>query len=155
MTAVLYPEDLAEPLALRMKALIESIQPTYPEPIQTAFASQTTAPDESATDERRFATLWIFTSHYVGEIKNPLASGLRINYDIARLADVVDYVRLTSLDYDFKTATEKSQLSLQFSTGDSLSGTISAFGRGCDDLLNVYRERFKVNPKSAPDLESR
>ena len=57
----------------------------------------------------------------------------------------MDYIRLTSQDYDFVTATTESELSLEFTTSDGLSGTITAIGVACDDLLLVYKDRFRDN----------
>ena len=55
------------------------------------------------------------------------------------------YIRVSSQDYDFGKATDKSQLSIEFSTADGLSGTISSTGTDCDELLHVYADRFKPN----------
>ena len=145
MTTILLPQDLPKPLVGRLEAMIAAIQPTYPEEIQTAFASRVRGVADDATAERRFQSLWLFTDHYLGEIRNPFAGGLRLNYDITPLAHTVDYIRLTSQDYDFVTATTESELSLEFTTSEGLSGTITAIGVACDDLLLVYKDRFRDN----------
>ena len=116
MVTELLPKQMAEPLKVRMNQLTEAIQSVYPEAISMAFASQIGGAEESAPDERRFNSLWIFTDRYIGEIRSPLSSGQKLNFDVAILADNVDYIRLTSQDYNFQKATEKSQLSLDFTT---------------------------------------
>lgn len=154
MTTSVLPQDLPKPLAGRMEALIAAIQPTYPETIQIAFASRVRGVSDDATAERRFQSLWLFTDHYLGEIRNPLAGELRLNYDITPLAHIVDYIRLTSQAYDFQTATTESELSLEFTTSEGLSGTITAVGIGCDDLLLIYKDRFRDNLVKVQRVES-
>ena len=141
----LLPNGIAESVGKRMNQLIEAIQSNYPAPIEMAFASQLGGFDSGAQDEGRFDSLWIFAGRYFGEIRNPLASGQKLNFDVAILSDKVDYIRLGSQDFDLQKATEKSQFSIEFSTADGVNGTISAIGTGCDDLLRIYHERFAVN----------
>ena len=59
MTTILLPQDLPKAIAERMEAMIEAIQPTYPEDIQIAFASRVPGVADQAPDERRFQSLWL------------------------------------------------------------------------------------------------
>lgn len=145
MNAKLLPRDLPESTVERLTKLIDAIESVYPEQILVAFASQSGGTEVTTPSDQRIDSLWMFTSRYTGEIRNPLASGERLNFDVAILSDNVDYVRIYSQDFNLEIATEKSQMSLEFTTSDGLNGTISASGAACDDLLEIYNDQFKTN----------
>ena len=98
-------------------------------------------PGESGPE---FIGLWLFTKTLVSEVRNPLRA-TQIQHDVARIAGLVDWLRLTARHYDFNDAEPQSELDLEFSTVDGLNGTLSATGPSCDLLMELYRRRFQAN----------
>ena len=94
--------------------------------------------------ELKFLSVWLFTSRLVVEIRNPLEKG-RVQYEMARFKRAVDWIRLNAREYEFKDASEASELELEFTTVAGLSTVISATGEGCDFLMALYREQFLPN----------
>ena len=88
--------------------------------------------------------IWLFTPRLVVEIRNPLSKA-RIQYEMARLRDAVDWIRLNARNYDFKDHRADSELDLEFTTEDGLSSVLSANGEGCPTLMEVYRDSFLPN----------
>ena len=98
-------------------------------------------PGESGPE---FIGLWLFTKTLVSEVRNPLRA-TQIQHDVARIAGLVDWLRLTARHYEFNGAVSQSELDLEFSTVDGLNGTLSATGQSCDLLMELYRRRFQAN----------
>lgn len=88
--------------------------------------------------------VWLFTPRLVVEIRNPLSQA-RIQYEIARFKDAVDWIRLNARNYEFGEHSANSELELEFTTEDGLSSVLSANGEGCRRLMEVYRDRFLPN----------
>ena len=142
---ILEPQVVPDAVKDRLIQLFEKIQSAYPEEIIRAFVSNAGQPEEEMSHDRKYFSVWVFTDKYVGEIKNPLSNTLRLNFEVVPFANSVDWMRITSQEYDFTAATPKSQMSLDFTTIDGFNGLISSVGEECDDLIQLYRNIFVPN----------
>ena len=130
---------LEEPIRDKLIGIVKLVVSNLPEPPIDAFVS--TSPSDSGVS---YDGVWLFTSKYVAEIRTPLRMG-RVQHDVARFRGLVDWVRLTARHYDFQRSHEESQLDLEFTTSDGLSGTLSGVSFRCEHLMKIYRERFLEN----------
>ena len=133
------PEYIEAPIREKLGKVIATVSSNLPEEPDEAFSSVS-----SGEGGRTYPNTWLFTRNLVVEIRNPLSQD-RIQHDLARLAESVDWIRLNARKYEFGDATEDSQLELEFTTTDGLAGTLSATGQGCIRLMEVYRSRFLAN----------
>ena len=135
------PEYVEEPIRNKFLPIIHSVVYSLPEEPNDVFIS-CTIKDGDATAS--YQAVWLFSDHYMSEIRDPLRSG-RIQHDVARLSGLVDWVRLTARHDGFGDWESRSTLALEFSTNDGLSGTLYAVGPGCDHSMGIYRKRFFEN----------
>ena len=133
------PVYINEQIRDRLQKVIEVVVPNLPEVPVEVFVCMDTR--EGRTN---WPAVWLFTANLVAEIRNPLDRD-RIQHDIAPFTDAVDWLRLTGRKYEFKESKEESELVLEFSTVDSLSGTLSAVGPACDHLMEIYHGQFLKN----------
>ena len=137
--AIELPPYIDEKVRQKLDKVIGLVSKNLPEQPDEAFCNVTSG-DRGFT----YPEVWLFTPRLVVEIRNPL-SATRIQHDLASFANIVDWIRLTAHDYDFERADAVSKLELEFTTTDGLSGTLSAVGEGCTDLMKVYRDKFLPN----------
>ena len=133
------PEYINAQIRERLDKVIEIVTPNLPEEPLDAFVCM-----DVREGRTNWPAVWLFTENLMVEIRNPLDRD-RIQHDIAPFTGAVDWLRLTARKYEFKDSQEDSELQLEFSTVDSLSGTLSAVGSACDDLMKIYRGRFLEN----------
>ena len=98
-------------------------------------------------------SVWLFTQTCVVEIRNPHIDG-RIQHDLAPFKDSVDWIRLDARRFKFGDPEPESELALEFTTADGLSGELLASGEGCSRLMEVYREKFLPN-FTGPQLKNK
>ena len=89
-------------------------------------------------------SVWLFTPNLVVEIRNPHIDG-RIQQDLSPFKDSVDWIRLDARRFKFNDPDPESELALEFTTTDGLSGELLASGEGCSRLMEIYRRRFLAN----------
>ena len=145
MAKAVLPQGLPKQVSQRINEVLVGFEELYPEDIAVVFASTSDAHGANEAEDRHFDSLWLFTEQYIGEVRNLQAGGQRVNFDIARLARNVDYIRISSRDFDIKKATADSWMELEFTTSDGLSGSLRSLGVACDDLLKIYQDYFKAN----------
>ena len=133
------PDYIEGSVRKKLDRVIAIVNKNLHEDVVDVFPSN--RPGESGPE---FIGLWLFTKTLVSEVRNPLRA-TQIQHDVARIAGLVDWLRLTARHYDFNDAEPQSELDLEFSTADGLNGTLSATGPGCDLLMELYRRRFQVN----------
>lgn len=133
------PEYIEEPIRNKLDRVVASVIKNLPEEPQGAFVSTSVR-----QGTLNVLSVWLFTPKLVVEIRKPLSQA-RIQYDMARLMDAVDWIRLIAHDYEFGEPSEDSRLDLEFTTTDGVSSVISANGEGCRRLMEVYRNRFLPN----------
>jgi hypothetical protein len=131
------PQYIEAPIRQKLCELLTMVIPLLPEEPEEAFVST-----ESRDGELRYRGIWLFTHNLVVEIRNPLSQA-RVQYDMARLKDAVDWIRISAYNYRFEEPSEESRLDLEFTTTDSLSSVISATREGCAHLMELYNSRFR------------
>ena len=139
------PEYIDEPIREKLLKVMATVIENLPEKPIEAFVST-----NASRAELNYIGVWLFTPRLAVEIRRPLVQA-RIQYDMFRFKDAVDWIRLNARMYEFKDPVEDSQLDLEFTTTDGVSSTLSANGEGCDKLMDVYRERFLPNFTGAQD----
>ena len=148
---IYFPEHVDASNRQRLKEVIEKVVEEVPEELERAFVST----DSSEGAQSYFST-WLFTPTLVVKIRNSFNQN-RIQYEIARLEKSVDWIRLDARSFEFNDCpkdsdcTEDSTLDLEFTTTDGLSSEISAAGKGCAELMEIYRDRFLRNFPAAHD----
>ena len=131
------PEYIEAPIRDKLLKVIEIVSENLPEQPDEAYVNTT-------NEQPQYNALWLFTSNLVSEIRHPLTQD-RIQHDIAHFTGTVDWMRLTARKYDFQQGTADSELGLEFTTTVGLSGELSAIGKACPRLMELYRDRFLPN----------
>ena len=132
-------KDIDEPIRVKLQNVVDTVIKNLPETPEAFFVSTSTMPGEQS-----YLGVWLFTARLVVEIRNPLDKA-RVQYEMARLKDAVDWIRLNARNYKFQDHGPDSELELEFTTTDGLSSVLSANGAGCSELMNVYKCIFRPN----------
>ena len=127
------------PIQEKLRAVITTVSKNLPEDPVEVFVS-TSLSQNGPT----ILSAWLFTERVLVEIRNPL-SHERIQCELAPFKDAVDWIRLNARRYDFENTAPESELELEFTTKDGLTGLLSAAGQGCTHLMEIYRCRFLKN----------
>ena len=127
------PEYIDPPIREKLGEVITTVTPHLPETPEEVFVS-------TQENEPRVRSVWLFTKHLVVEIRSPLSKE-RTVFDFGRLYRAVDWVRLDARRYAFDDPADDAVLELEFTTTDSVTSEISATGKGCPHLMEIYRER--------------
>lgn len=126
----------------RLLALIDSIyrilSEMCPEEIQDIFVSEFIKDDQT----REYQNLWFFSPSYVMEAKQFINTH---DLDIAHILKGITYYRIRAKDYDFKVATEKSRLNLEFLTVNNITCDFKAGKENCDSLRQIILKYVKPN----------
>ena len=133
------PKYVEEPIGEKLRKVMATVVSTLPEKPDEAYVSTS-----FSRGELNYLGIWLFTPTLAVEIRNPLSQA-RIQYDMFRFKDAVDWIRLNARRYEFRELLEDSHLELEFTTIDGVSSTLSASGEGCRDLMDIYRRRFLQN----------
>ena len=136
------PENIQGPIRDRLEKVISLVKKNLAEEVSDLFVSS--RPGETGPE---YIAIWLFTENFMAEVRNPLRQA-QLQHDVARLAGLVDWLRLTGRNYEFLEAEQNSELDLEFSTSDGLSGTLSATGTSCELLMDIYRRKFRDNLRS-------
>ena len=134
---IVLPEYIDGFVRERLHEVMATVSMNLPEKPVEAFVS-------TSRGEPNYLGVWLFTEKLAVEIRNPL-NRARIQYDMFRFSDAVDWIRLNARNYEFTDPVEDSELELEFSTIDGVSGILSANGAGCHYLMEVYKSRFLQN----------
>ena len=109
-----------------------------PEKIEDIFVTDYIKEDGT----REYENLWFFSKGYCLEAKKFLS---QIDLDITPLPNRINYWTVTIQDFDFKKASEKSRLTLQFRTVQEIHGDYKAAKRNCDYLNMIINKYIKPN----------
>ena len=136
------PAYIEAPIKAKLGHRIEAVCKSLPdtETLDRIFVS--TSSGEGGRPN--YPSIWLFTQHLIVEIRNPLSSD-RMQHELAPFFKAVDWIRLNARKYEFADPSDESQLELEFTTKDGYSGELSASGKACSDLIDVYRQRFLPN----------
>ena len=136
-----FPKYIRKPIREELQKLSTRVRPLLPdgETPNGVFVSTS-----AFSGELKYLGLWLFTPNLYVEIRNPLDKD-RIQFEMARFKNAVDWIRLNARNYDFKEWSDVSELELEFTTEDGASTVISATGEGCDHLMRLYKQTFLPN----------
>jgi len=94
--------------------------------------------------ERVYEHLWFFSEKYCMEAKQFIATD---DFDITPIKNRITYWELKKQDYDFKKATEKSRVYLEFKMNTRVAGELKASKENCDYLRDIILGYIKSNLK--------
>lgn len=94
--------------------------------------------------ERVYEHLWFFSEKYCMEAKQFITTD---DFDITPIKNRIIRWELKKQDYDFKKATEKSRLHLEFEMDTTIEGELKASKGNCDYLRDIILEYIKSNLK--------
>ena len=94
--------------------------------------------------ERVYEHLWFFSEKYCMEAKQFITTD---DFDITPIKNRIIHWELKKQDYDFKKATEKSRLHLEFEMDTTIEGELKASKGNCDYLRDIILEYIKSNLK--------
>ncbi len=94
--------------------------------------------------ERVYENLWFFSEKYCMEAKQFITTD---DFDITPIKSRIIYWELKKQDYDFKKATEKSRLHLEFKLDTGINGVLKASKGNCDYLRDIILKYIRTNLK--------
>lgn len=129
------------------KALCERIETIYkfyqercPDEITGIFITDYMKEDGS----REYENLWFFSEKFTMEAKQFITKD---DFDLTPIKKRVYYWKIQKQDYDFKKATEKSRLYLQFYLDTKIEGDFKAAKENCDYLREIILKYVAPNLK--------
>lgn len=137
-----FPEYIEDHRKSELRKIIDTIVETLPEKPKsndTPFFST-----DSNQESSSYFIIWLFTTTLAVQIRNS-RKHYRVQYEIVRLKDAVDWIRLNAVEYDLVNPTVSSQLEIEFTTTDGATGELSATGERCRALMELYKTRFLPN----------
>ena len=84
---------------------------------------------------RQYDSLWFFSQRYAAEAKRFLAED---DFDFTLIGKAVYHWEIKKQDYDFRSATDKSRLSIAFHFLHEITGELKASKENCDSLRDVF-----------------
>ena len=121
------------------------VEDLLPETVQDTFVST-----RSSQGSLVHSGVWLFSESLIVEIRDPMSN--KTQFEIGRIRNDVDWIRLTARNFDLaensgstESPGNRAELDLEFTTRNGLSCEITANGRGCSDLMRLYRKRFIDN----------
>jgi hypothetical protein len=129
------------------KPILKKIIPLYracfkfcTEEIEDIFVSEYLNADQTNV----FESLFLFSSSYIFEIKQPLQTD--IHWETASIACNILGVDVQATSYDFEDANKKSRLIIEiFFDGDDWRNEFKATGDNCDVLWAIANKYIKPN----------
>ena len=131
---------LTETLCKRIETIYEFYNDVCPDEITGIFVTDYITRDGS----REYETLWFFSEKYAMEAKQFIKKD---DFDITPIKNRIQYWRIEKQNYDFKKATEKSRLYLEFTLDTGISGDFKASKENCDYLRNIILKYVLPNLK--------
>ena len=125
---------MTKTLCKRVETIYEFYKEICPDKITGIFVTDYIKGDGS----REYENLWFFSTKYCMEAANFITAD---HFDMAPIAKRVFRWEIKKQDYDFKKATEKSRLSLEFDMSGAgpggVSGYLKASKGNCDHLKDI------------------
>lgn len=91
-----------------------------------------------------YNSLWIFSEKYIIECKNFMSE---TNFDIAPLRKNVSYAYIKTSNFDLDSASLASTIEVYFSFEKDFSGTLTASGINCNQVIKIYKTYIIENIK--------
>ena len=93
--------------------------------------------------------LWLLSDVALVAVTDPFREAFAY-IEYIRYKERIDWLRLRAFDYDFDEGIPESELLLEFTTEDGYSEGISASGKGCDYLQEIWKQYFISNYQLDP-----
>jgi len=122
----------------RVKSIYETCCEMCPEKLEDIFVTNYTKGDGMM----EYENLWFFSAGYCLEAKQFLR---KYDVDITSIEKRIYYWTITMDDYNFRKATAKSKLSLQFHLIQGIDAAFKSEGKNCDFLKNIITKYVKPN----------
>lgn len=142
-----YPDYIDDKTRGNLHSIVDAVIDRLPERPNRSFFST-----DSSERAPSYFSIWLFTPQLAVKIRNSFVQS-RVQYEMARIRDVVDWVRLSAREFNLSQPTKDSQLDLEFTTTDGASGELSAKGEKCSDLMDLYEERFRPSFAAFANIE--
>jgi len=131
---------LTKTLCERIKTIYEFYRDTCPDEITGIFVTDYITEDGS----REYENLWFFSKIYAMEAKQFI---VKDDFDMTPIKNRIIYWKIQKKDYDFKKATEKSRLYLEFGLDTGIAGVFKASKENCDYLKDIILKYVLPNLK--------
>ena len=92
--------------------------------------------------ERQYENLWLFNDSFACEAKLFLTVD---DFDAVRNTDKIVHWTIKKIDYDFKKASAKSRMTLNFKLVSTIGGEMKASQENCDALRDIFRKYILPN----------
>ncbi|MGB9978851.1 hypothetical protein [Methanobacterium sp.] len=107
------------------------------EPIEDVFITDYITEDQL----REYESLWFFSKNYAMEAKRFIKE---YDLDMSPISKVTRW-EIKKKDYDFENATEKSRMSLHFSSDIGITFNFKASKENCDYLKKIFNTYINSN----------
>jgi len=125
-------------LQKRIEEIYEFYEKICPDEITDIFVTDYIKDDVS----REYENLWFFSKKYCMEAKG---FTVRDEFDMVPIRKRVVGWDMQKKDYDFKTATSKSRITLVFKLLEGVGGTLKAASMNCDYLKDIFLKHIIQN----------
>ena len=89
-----------------------------------------------------YGSLWLLNKQELMEAKSFLVTD---DFDYTTLRNCVRYWRIRNTNYNFNSASERSQLLVEMIMTTGTTGTFRAIGKNCEKLVDVLRNYIVPN----------
>lgn len=133
--------DIAETIIdEKIEPIYEFYEEIYPDEITDIFVTDYIKEDGT----REYENLWFFSEKYVMEAKLFIEKD---DFDITPIKNRIDYLEIKKQDYDFKEATGKSRLYLEFALDTRVTCKFKASKENCNYLRAIIFKYVVPNLK--------
>ena len=132
-------KDLLEEHLPRLKKIIPKLFPDLIDEQVTLFLSRMSKRTNTPN-----TVLWFLTDVALVAVTEPFREGIS-SIEYVRYRGRIDWLRLRGIEYDFDEGKPDSELLLEFSTEDGYNEGLSAWGKGCDHLQEIWKKYFISN----------
>jgi hypothetical protein len=129
---------LKDLIIARVATILEFNVKICPDEIMDIFISEYMKEDGT----REYESLWFFSKRYTMEAKHFLAVD---DFDIMPVNKCVHYFQLKKQDYEIESANDKSRLTILFTGGYQISGTLKGTKENCDHLWRIFKNYILAN----------
>jgi hypothetical protein len=136
--AYLASVGIVDALRQRVESIYDFYRQICPEEVSGLFVTEYIKEDGT----REYESLWFFSAGFVMEAKGFVTND---DFDMASLRGRVVHWQIQKSEYDFRNATERSRLHLEFALGDGVGGTLRSSKENCDRLRDVLRRYIVAN----------
>jgi len=133
------------PFLKRVEEVLDFYVKVHPAEIQDIFVTEYMDKDGN----RQYESVWFFSEASMMEAKQFLKED---DFDSAAAGKQVQYWRIKKEEYDFKQASAKSRMMLDFSLSSRVSGQLKASQENCDHLKSIFLKHVAPNAKESPGV---